>query len=112
MSKDHTDFVPVVPADTLSEDGIHPCTAGSAALLLCRAAGHWYAVSPWCTHAGADLADGLIANGKIICPLHGAAFDLKSGAPGEPASRKLQTYPVRIVDGVIEVAIPRSTSRV
>jgi len=106
MSTDQPEFVPIAPATILNEDGIHPCTVGSRALLLCRAAGRWHAVSPWCTHAGADLSGGHIVNGKIVCPLHGAAFELGSGAPAAPpASRKLHTFPVRIVDDTIEVAI-------
>jgi nitrite reductase/ring-hydroxylating ferredoxin subunit len=41
-----------------------------------------------------------------VCPLHGAAFDLATGAPkSPPAFRALTTYPLRIVDRHIEIAI-------
>ena len=104
MSADRPAFVTVATADVLTDDGIHACSAGSLQLLLCRSGGQWHAVAPWCTHAGAPLAGGRIVNGKIVCPLHGAVFELSNGAAaGPPAFRALRTYPLRVVDGRIEV---------
>jgi nitrite reductase/ring-hydroxylating ferredoxin subunit len=43
---------------------------------------------------------------RLICPLHGASFDVRNGAVlGAPASAPLPRYPVRIVDGQIEVQV-------
>jgi nitrite reductase/ring-hydroxylating ferredoxin subunit len=99
-------FVALAPADILTADGIHSCQAGSKRVLLCRHAGQWYAVAPLCTHAGAPLDGARLSRGKIICPLHGAAFDLATGAPAAPpAFRCLATYELRIAGGNIEVAI-------
>jgi len=99
------DFIPVAHIDVLTSDEIHPCVVGSKRLLLCRHAAQWYAVASQCTHAGAPLEGGRISRGKIYCPLHGAAFDLATGAPSPPAFRPLSTYRLRIVEGQIEVAI-------
>jgi len=100
------DFVAVAPTHVLTSDGIHACQVGSKRILLCRHAGQWYAVGPLCTHAGAPLDAARLSRGKIICPLHGAAFDLKTGAPtAPPAFRSLATYELRIVGSTIEVAI-------
>jgi len=99
-------FVSVASVDVLTSDGIHRCQVGSKRVLLCRHAGQWYAVDPLCTHAGAPLEGGRLARGKIVCPLHGAAFDLATGAAtSPPAFRPLATYKLRIVDHKIEVAI-------
>jgi len=100
------EFVPVAAADVLTSDGAYPCVVGSTPVLLCRHAGQWYAVAGRCTHAGASLEGGRIARGKIYCPLHGAAFDLATGAPmSPPAFRPLATYALRIFEHKIEVAI-------
>jgi len=107
-SVDHgsREFVPVAPTGVLESDGIHPCQVGTKRLLLCRHAGEWYAVDASCPHAGAPLDGGRLLRGRIVCPLHGAAFDLASGAPlSPPAFRALATYRLRIVDGMIEVSI-------
>jgi nitrite reductase/ring-hydroxylating ferredoxin subunit len=100
------DFVSVAPEDILTSDGIHPAQVGSKRVLLCRHAGQWYAVDSRCPHAGAPLDAGRLWLGRIVCPLHGAAFDLATGAPkSPPAFRALTTYPLRIVDRHIEIAI-------
>jgi nitrite reductase/ring-hydroxylating ferredoxin subunit len=41
-----------------------------------------------------------------MCPLHGATFDIRDGSvTGAPATRPIQSYPLRVVDGTIEVEI-------
>jgi 3-phenylpropionate/trans-cinnamate dioxygenase ferredoxin subunit len=43
---------------------------------------------------------------QIICPRHGARFCLRTGkALTPPAYEDLPTFPVRILDGRIQVAI-------
>ena len=53
-----------------------------------------------CPHAGLPLSDGHIAEGCAICPAHGWAFDLKTGAlKGSPIDDPiLRVYPSRILD--------------
>lgn len=64
------------------------------------------AVDDICTHVGASLSEGLCEDGVVTCPWHGGQFRLADGQGlGPPAYRSLQTYPVRIRDGRIEVEI-------
>jgi nitrite reductase (NADH) small subunit len=39
----------------------------------------WYAVDNACPHAGGPLADGVVADQTVICPLHDRRFDLATG---------------------------------
>lgn len=41
-----------------------------------------------------------------MCPLHGARFELATGKCLGAAYRDLRVFPLRITDGMIEVAIP------
>ena len=42
--------------------------------------GDYFAVSRKCRHLRADLAEGSIdANGCLVCPWHGAKYDVRSG---------------------------------
>jgi 3-phenylpropionate/trans-cinnamate dioxygenase ferredoxin subunit len=69
----------------------------------------FHAVENRCTHAGQSF-DGspLLKGGLIVCPLHGARFDLRTGAPRTaPAFLKLPVYPVRVADGSIAVKVPK-----
>ena len=39
----------------------------------------WRAVDAGCPHRGGPLADGLVADASVTCPLHLRRFDLRSG---------------------------------
>jgi nitrite reductase (NADH) small subunit len=49
-------------------------------IALFRAATGWYALDHACPHLGGPLADGIVADCTVICPLHARRFDLASGA--------------------------------
>ena len=46
---------------------------------ICNVDGEISAVSGTCTHADADLCDGDIEDGCLVCPLHYATFDARTG---------------------------------
>jgi len=71
-------------------------------ILLCHIADGVFAVDNLCTHAAARLCEGKLKGHRILCPLHGAAFDVRDGsALTRPASVPLATYPVRVdEDGI------------
>ena len=55
-----------------------------------------------CTHGMVSLAGGDIEDGQIYCPLHGGAFDIRTGeASAAPCRIKLKTYEVAVVDGEV-----------
>jgi nitrite reductase (NADH) small subunit len=51
-----------------------------------------FATQAWCPHRGGPLADGLIGDGRVICPLHGYIFDLATGEPVGNTCEGLRTY--------------------
>lgn len=75
-------------------------------VLVCNSGDKLFAVSNICSHAEEKLENGRMKRGVIVCPVHGARFDLASGAAlCAPAARPIATYPVRVVDDWIEVAV-------
>lgn len=67
----------------------------------------YYAIGDVCTHDDGPLGDGELDGYQVICPRHGARFDIRSGkAMALPAVIDTPWYPVRIVDGWIEVGLP------
>ena len=69
--------------------------------------GQVYAIDDRCTHAGASLATGEVCDGEVTCPRHGAIFDVRTGeAVGTPAEEDVSTWPVRVVDGHVEIEVP------
>jgi nitrite reductase/ring-hydroxylating ferredoxin subunit len=75
-------------------------------ILLCHTAEGVFAVDNLCTHAEARLCEGKLKSHRILCPLHGAAFDVRDGnALTRPASVPLATYPVRVDDAGIALLL-------
>lgn len=64
----------------------------------------YYAIEDVCTHDGGELASGALEGCEIVCPRHGARFDIRSGeviAP--PAYEPVASLPVRVESGWVEV---------
>jgi len=88
---------------------------GARSVLLVRIGETVRAIEPICPHLGGLLADGTLEGTRLGCPDHGAVFDVTDGRvvadpfgvePPEGAVEPIATYPVRIVDGAIEVDLP------
>ena len=83
---------------------------GGAQVLVTHTKDGFHAVDNICSHAYARLDEGRLRGHRLICPLHGASFDARSGAVlGAPAVQPLRAYAVRTVDGSVEVQIPATT---
>lgn len=55
-------------------------TLAGRRVALFRTRGGWYALDQACPHLGGPLADGLVSERSVICPLHERRFDLATGA--------------------------------
>lgn len=90
-------FIPVAKLDDLPEDEIVGATVDGRAIVLVRREGTVYALEDRCSHEEFPLSAGDCASGQITCALHGARFDIASGAPRAlPAVLPVQTYEVRV----------------
>lgn len=76
---------------------------GGLSLLVCHSKGSFFVVRNLCSHADEKLDCGRVRNGWVACPIHGARFDLATGAAMNPPAREpIATFPVRVVDGFVE----------
>jgi NADPH-dependent 2,4-dienoyl-CoA reductase/sulfur reductase-like enzyme/nitrite reductase/ring-hydroxylating ferredoxin subunit len=73
------DLAAGMPAESLSDGQMLVGRVGDDEVLLARAGGRFFAVSPYCTHYHGALADGLIVGDTVRCPLHHACFSLATG---------------------------------
>src|SRR5690606_33906463 len=68
--------------------------------------GQFCAVQNACPHNGASLSEGRVNFlGEIVCPWHGYRFDLKSGQARNAGCADLKTFPVRIDQSGLYVAL-------
>ncbi|HEY6450735.1 MAG TPA: non-heme iron oxygenase ferredoxin subunit [Candidatus Cybelea sp.] len=73
--------------------------ADSIEILLCNVGGKIYAIEDVCTHDGGPLDQGELEGEHVICPRHGATFDVRTGdALTLPAVMPLMTFEV-VVEG-------------
>jgi 3-phenylpropionate/trans-cinnamate dioxygenase ferredoxin component len=71
-------------------------------ILICNVDGSFFAIEDVCTHDGAPLDQGDLDGNCIVCPRHGAMFDVRTGdALTLPAVIPLSTYAVELKDGEI-----------
>ena len=60
--------------------------------------GEYFATDDVCTHGMVSLSEGEVDEGQIVCPLHGGAFDIRTGKATEaPCRLALKTYKVVLV---------------
>ena len=87
-------------ADTAKE---FPC--GGKAICVANVSGTYSAMDNVCLHRGGPLGEGMIENGKVVCPWHGWAWDPKTGEAADNANAKLAVYPLKIENGDVLIEI-------
>ena len=93
--------------DDIPEDAPLETGTRERPLALYRVDGRVYCTGNLCTHAEAYLSDGYLEGFEIECPLHGARFDIRTGAAlCAPASQDILVYPVRVVGDEVEADLP------
>lgn len=73
---------------------------------LFKVAGEYFAIDGTCSHEKASMVLGEVGDHEIMCPLHGARFDLRTGRHlSLPAVRPVASYPVKVEGDKILVEI-------
>jgi nitrite reductase/ring-hydroxylating ferredoxin subunit len=99
-------FHPIGELASLRAGRMLACAVEGRSLVICRTADGLHALDDVCTHADARMSEGRLRGSRLVCPLHGAAFDVTTGRVlAGPAPRPLAVHQVRVVDGMIEVAL-------
>jgi nitrite reductase/ring-hydroxylating ferredoxin subunit len=98
-------FVDVAAAEEVGEGTMKGFDVEGERVLVAQIEGKWCAIGGICTHQVAYLEDGLLEPGRVLCPRHGAAFDLNTGEPlTAPADMPVPVYDVCLVGGRILVS--------
>jgi nitrite reductase/ring-hydroxylating ferredoxin subunit len=81
-------------------------TIDNHAILVIKLGEKIYAIGDICSHDDGPLDNGLIEDHCIVCPRHGAEFDIRNGkALTMPAVRDIPTYPVRVKGNILSIGI-------
>ena len=80
---------------------------GEHRLALFNVGGTFYAIDDTCPHSGAPLSEGDLEGAQVICPWHGATFDLADGSVKcPPAEEGVGCYRVEVQGEDIKIEIP------
>lgn len=100
------EWVSVALRADLGAGGMLAVAFGDYQIALYDIGGEVLATDNLCTHAQAMLTDGTLEGDIVECPLHGGRFSVRNGkGMGPPIPCDLKTYPVRVVEGEIQVRV-------
>lgn len=98
------DWVVVAPVAELAPGSRRVVDVDDVMIAVFNLGGEFFAIEDVCTHDGGELASGDLDGEAIVCPRHGARFCIRTGEVLEPpAYEPVDTFPVRVVNGNVEV---------
>ena len=102
------EFVEIAPVSELPSGERLFVDLSDKPIVIFNIAGQLFAIGDVCSHDDGPLGDGLLEDHNIVCPRHGAEFDVRTGkAMAMPAVIDIPAYPVKLVGGNIFVGIPK-----
>jgi 3-phenylpropionate/trans-cinnamate dioxygenase ferredoxin component len=108
LKSDKCEFVEIAPLSELPDGERLFVEIADRPIVIFNIAGGLFAIGDVCTHDNGPLGDGDLEGHEIICPRHGAKFDVCTGkVTGMPAVEDIPAYPVQVRDGNIFVGIPK-----
>jgi NAD(P)H-dependent nitrite reductase small subunit len=100
-----TEFVSVVEVERLPPGHGRTVHVRGRELAVFNLDGEFHAIDNTCTHKGGPLGAGTLKDGQVFCPLHGWAFDVRSGTCITRPDRPVNSYPTRVQDGQVQICI-------
>jgi len=99
-----SEWVNVVPAADFPPGTRRTLDVDGVAVIVFNLGGEYFAIEDVCTHDYSSLDEGDLDGEQIICPRHGARFNVRTGeALTAPAYEAIATFPVRVEEGVVQV---------
>jgi len=100
------EFVRVANTNEIAPGEARLVTANGKEIALFNIDGEFFALDNACTHDDGPLAEGEISGPEVVCPFHGARFDIRTGEVlGPPAYEAVARYDVRVTGTDIEVKV-------
>ena len=100
--------IDVAPVEELPPGSVKIVHAGEVSVGVYNLGGRFCAIEDRCSHDDGPLCEGDFDpdDGVAICPRHGANIDIRTGQPRTlPATQPVNTFPVRIEDGIVKVEV-------
>jgi nitrite reductase/ring-hydroxylating ferredoxin subunit len=90
-------FIHVAKTTEVLENRVSCFEANGHQVALSQVNGEFFAVQNECSHAKQTFNTGRVRGHKLLCPLHGAVFDIRDGSVlSEPAFKAIRSFPLKI----------------
>lgn len=100
------EYLEIAPASELRNGERLFVEVGGQSIVIFNIADQFFAIADVCTHDDGPLGDGDLEGYNIVCPRHGGEFDVRTGKAVQlPVVVDVPAYPVKVVDGMIQVGI-------
>lgn len=107
LDREKIEFIPVASVDELPEGERLFIEIDGQPIVILRIANQYYAIGDVCSHDDGPVGEGAREGFEIICPRHGARFDIRNGKVlALPAFVDIPAYPVRVEGDQIEIGLP------
>lgn len=108
IEEENVDYLEIAPASELPNGERMFVEIGDLPIVIFNTGGQLFAIGDVCSHDDGPLGDGDIEDFNVICPRHGARFDVRTGkVTSMPAVEDIPAYPVQIRDGIIFLGVPK-----
>lgn len=92
-----TEFIPVAKTTEVPPTGRLVVEVQERMVVVVRIQGEYYCLDDMCTHDGGTLGDGELDDHCLVCPRHGAKFDVRTGEPRSmPATEPTATHDIQV----------------
>jgi 3-phenylpropionate/trans-cinnamate dioxygenase ferredoxin subunit len=107
IEQEKLEFIPVGLVEEVKQGGRLFLEIDEKPIVILNINGQFYAIADVCSHDDGPVGEGALEGFEIICPRHGARFDIRTGKVlALPAFVDIPAYPVRLVGDQIEIGIP------
>ena len=108
VDESKVEFLEIAPTSELPEGERLFIEIGGKPIVIFKIAGQFFSIADVCSHDDGPVGEGLLEGYNITCPRHGAQFDIRTGKVVQmPAVVDIPAYPVRVVDGMIQLGVPK-----
>jgi nitrite reductase (NADH) small subunit len=100
------EFIRICAQSELPQPGnVSEFTANGRTLCVANVEGTICVLDGTCPHEGGPLGEGMIEDGRVVCPWHSYAFDLRTGEAEDDPSLKVEVFEAKVEDGELRAKL-------
>ncbi len=97
------EYVTVGQVSDFGDGALKMFRVGRDEVVVVKHEGQFYAFTNYCPHAARPMVDGYIEGTQIVCPYHGAAFEMGTGNPRYAFDGQMLLYNIRLEGDEVQV---------